>query len=146
MEFGPWWMEGGLIGLFVACFLAATVLPFSSEAVLAAMTFGPWSGLSLWAVASLGNTLGGMSSYGIGRLGDPVRMARWLRVDPTVAARWKDLVLRYGAWAALLTWLPFVGDPIAIALGLGRAPRWPVAVLMFMGKAVRYAVVLALLY
>ena len=52
---------------------------------------------------------------------------------------------RYGAWAALLCWLPVIGDPIAIALGLGRSRIWSTALLMLLGKALRYAVVLALL-
>lgn len=145
MEAGAWWAEAGLWGLFAASFLAATIVPFSSEALLAAMAFGPWRTITLWAVASTGNTLGGMTSYGLGRLGDPERMARWLRTDPAKAQRWQQRLHRYGAWAALLTWLPVVGDPIAIALGLGRAPAWAVAVLMFTGKAARYAVVLAVL-
>jgi membrane protein YqaA with SNARE-associated domain len=145
MEAGPWWVEHGLLGLFLASFLAATVLPFSSEAVLAAMAFGPWSGMGLWLAASLGNTLGGLTSYGLGRLGDLERIARWLRTPPAKAARWQGLIQRHGIWAALLTWLPFVGDPIAIALGLGRTAFWPTSLLMFAGKAARYAVVLAML-
>ncbi len=145
MELGDTWVELGLLGLFLASFLAASVLPFSSEAVLMGMTLGPWSLWSLWAVASAGNTLGGMSSYGLGRLGDLERIARWLRTDPAKALKWQVRLERYGAWGALLTWLPVVGDPIAIALGLGRAPIGPVFVLMFLGKAARYAVVLALM-
>jgi len=140
------WMEGGLAGLFLASFLAATVLPFSSEAVLAAATLGPWSTGALLLVASLGNTLGGMSSYGLGRLGDMDRIARWLRTDPGKALRWQQRIERHGAWAALLTWLPVVGDPIAIALGLGRAKALPVLLLMLLGKAMRYAALLAILY
>ncbi|MCW5900224.1 MAG: DedA family protein [Flavobacteriales bacterium] len=145
MEAGSWWIEAGLWGLFLATFLAATVVPFSSEAVLAAMALGPWPAATLWIVASTGNTLGGLSSYGLGRLGDLARIARWVRTDPERAAYWKVRIARFGVWAALLTWLPFVGDAIAIALGLARAPWWPVAVLMFAGKAARYAVVLALM-
>lgn len=145
MDLGPEWTTWGLAGLFAASFLAATVLPFSSEAVLAAMALGPWSGLGLWLAASLGNTLGGMSSYGLGRMGNLERISRWLRTDPARALRWQARIERHGAWAALLAWLPLVGDPIAIALGLGRTAFWPTALLMFAGKAIRYAVVLALL-
>lgn len=145
MELDPFWVELGLWGLFMAAFLAATVLPFSSEAVLAAATLGPWSTGTLLLVASLGNTLGGMSSYGLGRLGDMDRIARWLRTDPAKALRWQQRIERYGAWAALLTWLPVVGDPMAIALGLGRARPWPVLILMFLAKTTRYWVLLAML-
>jgi membrane protein YqaA with SNARE-associated domain len=145
MEFGPAWMDLGLAGLFLVCFLSATVLPFGSEAVLAAMALGAWPAWSLWLVASTANTLGGLTSYALGRMGDPARIARWLRTDPGMAMRWSGRIARQGVWAAGLTWLPFVGDPIAIALGLCRAPMVPVALLMFAGKAARYAVVLALL-
>ncbi|MBP7408359.1 MAG: DedA family protein [Flavobacteriales bacterium] len=145
MELAPAWADLGLWGLFLACFLAATVLPFSSEAILAVFAAGPWGTLVLLAVASAGNWLGGMSSYGLGRLGDPARIARWLRTEPAKVLRWQGRISRYGAWAALLCWLPFVGDVIAIALGLGRA-RWvPTALLMLAGKAIRYAIVLGML-
>ena len=107
MELFTEWASAGLPALFLACFLAATILPFSSEALLLAMALGPWGTLPLLLTASIGNTLGGMTNYGIGR------------------------------------WLPVIGDPIAIALGLFRTPAWPVLVLMFMGKAVRYAVLVA---
>lgn len=145
MEAGQWWLEAGLAGLFLASFLAATVLPFSSEAVLAAAALGPWPTWELFLVASVGNTLGGMSSYGLGRLGDMDRIARWLRTDSTKALHWQQRIQRYGVWAALLTWLPIVGDVIAIALGLARARALPMIALMFLGKAARYAVVLAVL-
>lgn len=145
MELGPVWAHWGLWGLFFACFLAATILPFSSEAVLAVCAIGSWSTLSLLLVASAGNWLGGMSSYGLGRLGDPGRIARWLRTDPAKAVLWQARIVQHGAWAALLCWLPVIGDPVAIALGLGRSRLVPTAALMLVGKAVRYAVVLAML-
>ena len=97
----------GLWGLFLASFLAATILPFSSELLVLAMATGPWDPLVVGGVASVGNWAGGMSSYGLGRLGDPDRIARWLRSDPIRAARWKDRLARYGPWGALLVW-PFM--------------------------------------
>jgi membrane protein YqaA with SNARE-associated domain len=145
MDLGPWWQDLGLPGLFLAAFVAATILPFSSEAVLAAMALGPWSSFALWAAASLGNWLGGMSSYGLGRLGDLRSLARWTGADPSRALAWQERARPYGAWAALLCWLPVVGDPIAIALGLMRSHLWGTALLMLLGKAARYAVVLAMM-
>ena len=68
---------------------------------------------------------------------------RWFRIKPEKAERWRGLVQRYGVWSALLCWLPVIGDPIAIALGLFRTSTWPVLVLMFIGKASRYAVLIA---
>ena len=138
-------MDGGLWGLFISSFLAATILPFSSEAVLAAMALGPWSTSLLWTVASTGNWLGGMSCYGIGRMGRLDRISSWLRMDPEKAIRSQQRVEKHGAWLALLTWVPLIGDPLAVALGLGRARAVPVAILMFVGKALRYMLVLAAL-
>ncbi|MBS1570043.1 MAG: DedA family protein [Bacteroidetes bacterium] len=145
MELFTGWSDAGLPALFLASFLAATVLPFSSEALLAAMAMGPWGTLPLLLTASIGNTLGGMTNYGIGRWLQEGKLLRWLRVNPAKGRRWEGHVQRYGPWAALLCWLPVVGDPIAIALGLFRARFWPVLLLMFIGKAVRYAVVVAAL-
>ena len=145
MDLGPAWAEWGLWGLLLASFLAATILPFSSEAVLAAMAMGAWSGTSLFVVASVGNTLGGLSNYAIGRWIPEGLVFKRLGVDASKASRWRSLVHRYGAWAALLCWLPVIGDAIALALGLFRAPFTPSAMLMFIGKARRYAMVLWLM-
>lgn len=143
MELFTGWADAGLPALFLACFLAATLLPFSSEALLAAMALGPWGTVALLAVASAGNTLGGLASYGIGRWLPEGRLMRWLHADPAKVERWAGLVQRRGAWGALLCWLPVIGDPLALALGLFRVRLVPVAVLMFIGKALRYAVVIA---
>ena len=106
---------------------------------------GRSSRIALWTAASLGNWLGGMSSYGLGRLGDLQRLARWTGADPNKALAWQERIRARGAWMALLCWLPVVGDPIAIALGLLRANVGVTALLMFIGKAARYAVVLAVM-
>lgn len=137
-----WSVASGLPGLFLACFLAATLVPFSSEAVLAAAALGPWSTLALLATATAGNWSGGLTTYAIGRWCDARTIARWLRTDPRKAEHWQHQVGRYGAWCALLTWVPFIGDPIALALGVFRVRPVPVAVLMLVGKAARYAVII----
>jgi membrane protein YqaA with SNARE-associated domain len=143
MELGESWMAWGLTGLFLASFLAATVLPFSSELVLLAMAGAGWPPLQLLVAASAGNWLGGMSSYALGHLGDAERLLRWLRVDAADAERWRRRTATHGPWAALACWLPVVGDVIAVALGLGRSPLVATALLMLVGKALRYAVLLA---
>lgn len=143
MDLGAGWADLGLPGLFLASFLAATLLPLGSELVLAAMLLGPWSSVALWATASVGNTLGGLTNYAIGRWVPQEKLLRWTRIDPAKAARWERPVQRYGVWCALLCWLPVVGDPLALALGLLRVRPWPVTALMFVGKAVRYAALIA---
>jgi membrane protein YqaA with SNARE-associated domain len=142
MELGTEWMAWGLPGLFLASFLAATVLPFSSEAVLLAMAVAGADALTLFGVATLGNSLGGLTNYGIGRWLPSDRFIRWARIDASKAQRWMALVQRRGTWTALLCWLPVIGDPIAIALGVCRAPLPLTALFMVIGKAARYAVLL----
>lgn len=135
-------MDFGYLGLFLATFLAATVIPFSSEAVLAAMLLSGFNPLACLTVASLGNTLGGLSSYGFGYLGDWSKITKWLGAKPEKVKRWKTQVDRYGSYTAILCWLPFVGDVIAIALGLFKTPFWHVTFFMSLGKTARYAVIM----
>ncbi len=145
MEIGQRWELWGLWGLFLSSFVAATLLPFSSEALLGVMLLQGWPELPLLGVATAGNTLGGLVNYGIGRWVPDGKLARWIGMDPEKAERWRMLAHRHGAWAALGCWLPVIGDPIALALGIFRTPLLSTAVLMAVGKAVRYAVVIGAL-
>lgn len=132
---------GVLLGLFAACFLASTVLPFSSEAaVVGALATGA---PLLWvlAAATIGNTLGGVTSYGLGYFG----YGWWSRrkpEKPMLPLAWQRRVDKYGHWLALLCWLPLVGDALAVALGAARASFWKVSFLMAIGKAARYALLI----
>lgn len=141
--FAQWFEATGLVGLFLAGFLAASILPFSSEAVLAAAALGPWNSLTLLGVAAAGNWLGGLTTYGIGYFCDADTVTRWLRADPRVAEKWRTRLGGMGTWSALLTWLPFIGDGIALALGVFRVRPVAVAVLMLAGRTARYAVIIA---
>lgn len=133
------WLELGYLGLFLATFLAATVLPFSSEAILGGMLYASFDPITCLIVATLGNSLGGLSSYGLGYLGDWHKLTKWLKTDETKVKRWQELIARYGSFTAILCWLPIVGDVIAIALGLFKTPFVPVALWMVLGKGLRYA-------
>lgn len=133
------WVDLGFWGLFLATFLAATVVPFSSEFVLVALIAAGFEPLGCLIVATAGNSLGGLSSYAIGRLGDYQRISKWLNIKADKIDRWKPRIDQYGHWMALLCWTPIIGDPIAVALGVFKV-RWvPVAILMAVGKGLRYA-------
>ncbi len=133
-------VELGYWGLFLASFLAATVIPFSSEAILSGMILAGANPLGALLVATLGNWLGGMSSYGIGRMGSIERVTRWLRVKPHQVHRMSELINGRFVWASLLCWMPVFGDVIAVTLGLFRANVWITSMGMFVGKALRYVV------
>jgi membrane protein YqaA with SNARE-associated domain len=127
--------EGGLAGVFLASFLAATVVPFSSEAVLFGyLKLHPGNAALAVALATLGNTAGGMTTYVIGRLVPE-------RKPDSKALAWLH---RYGAPATFFAWLPIVGDALCAAAGWLRV-NW-LAALLFMaaGRLARYLVIAAL--
>jgi membrane protein YqaA with SNARE-associated domain len=135
------WVEWGYLGLFLASFLAATVLPFSSEVVLALMLAGPFSPVGILIAATAGNWLGGVSSYGLGYLAKWDWIEKYLRTKREDVYRFKYRIERYGSVLAFFTWLPFIGDLLALALGVFRV-RWPkVFVWMLIGKFLRYLLI-----
>ena len=130
----------GYLGLFIASFLAATVVPFSSEVVFSAMVFG---GLDAWKcvfVATLGNWLGGMTCYYMGRLGKIEWIEKYLRIKKEKMEKFMGKLHRYGDWFAFFSFLPGLGDVIAVASGYFRCRWWIVALSMLLGKFVRYIV------
>lgn len=134
----------GLFGLFLGCLLSATVIPFSSEALVAGallLDYSPWTVI---LVATLGNTIGGMTCYLLGWLCKWSWIEKYLKVKEESLAKAQAKVGKYGALAALLAWLPVVGDVIAIALGVMRTRVLPTTLLMFVGKGLRYMVVTGL--
>ncbi len=119
--------------LFASSFLAATLLPGGSEAVLfGVLKLNPQQYWPALAVATLGNTLGGMSSYLIGRImpqRGEIKGLAWIK--------------RYGSPALLLAWVPIVGDPLCVAAGWLRVNPWLAAFHMALGKFARYLVIAA---
>jgi membrane protein YqaA with SNARE-associated domain len=131
-------LDPGYIGLFLASFLAATVLPFSSEVLFSTMLYGDYDFTLCLLSASAGNTLGGMSSYLLGFLVKWHWLEKYMNIPmekvKSLHLKIKDRV----AIASLLCWLPVIGDPLAVALGFMRAPALKVSVFMFTGKFLRY--------
>lgn len=127
--------ETGLWVLFSTGFLSATLLPGGSEAnLLAALTLGDIPAWQILTVVTLGNTLGGLTNYGLGRC-LPSKGSESPRAQTAMA--W---LRRYGCWSLLLSWLPVIGDPLCLAAGWLRLPFWWCVLAIFVGKAVRYAV------
>lgn len=137
-------LDYGYAGMFLASFLAGSILPFSSEALLIAFVRMGLDPVLTILFATLGNTAGSMTCYWIGHLGHMERIERWLKVKPEKLARAERFIRGRGAWMAFFSFLPVVGDGIAIVLGLMRA-NLPITLLsMTLGKLVRYvAIVLA---
>ncbi len=129
-----------LWGLFLASFLAATVVPFSSEALLSFLIINGTDPYTAVLVATVGNWLGGMSSYGIGYMGKWEWIEKYLRIKRTTIEKWHHRLYKRGAIFAFLSWLPGVGDIFAVGLGLLKSNVWVTAIAMLAGKFVRYVI------
>ena len=131
----------GYIGLFLAGFLSATILPMNSEGVLLILlsqNFDPWTCL---IIATIGNSLGGLTNYFLGKLGNPLWFKRF-GVKEEKLISFELRIQKYGYWLAFFSWLPFIGDPMTIALGFFRVPFWKVTFLIVLGKLLRYLVLI----
>ncbi|MDN3681653.1 YqaA family protein [Vibrio tapetis subsp. quintayensis] len=139
--FVEWLSESALWVLFSTGFLSATLLPGGSEAALIAiLKLGHYDVAEIILVATLGNTLGGLTNYWIGIL-LPNRTQS--EKHGHKALKWLE---RYGYWTLLLSWLPVIGDPLCLAAGWLRMKFIPCVILIAMGKALRYAVLTAAFY
>ncbi len=128
----------GYAGIFTGSFLAATVVPFSSDILVVGALVAGSSPLLTFIFATLGNWLGGLTSYYVGHLGKWEWIERWFRVKEETLEKHKDLISRHGSYIALLTWLPFIGDLLAIALGFYKVSFIKSATFMLIGKALRF--------
>ena len=129
--------------IFLVSFLSATVLPLGSEGLL--LYYANDVNLSifyLWLWASLGNTLGGLTNWFLGLFLVRFEHKKWFPVKADTRQKAERFFNRYGVWSLLFTWLPIVGDGIALVSGVLRTSIWYFLPLVFIGKAVRYALVL----
>lgn len=136
----------GYIGVFIAAFLAATILPFSSEVVLTGVLLAGAAYIPCMSAAIFGNFLGGMSCYWLGMLGKTEWIDNYLKLDHKKLERVKQWIAGKGSWVGFFVFLPGIGDFIAVALGFLRANVWIVAASMFLGKALRYWVWMEFVY
>lgn len=131
--------EVGLFGLFLASFLAATLLPGGSEMALVALLVAhPEQMPAALLLATLGNTLGGLTTYGMGRL-IPYKVGAGGTAK--FSERHAVTLRRWGPAALLLSWAPLVGDALCAAAGWLRLPLLPCVLWMAAGKAARYGLI-----
>ncbi len=135
----------GLLELFLSAFLAATLLPVSSELVLAWMASVSGADLLvLIVVATAGNTLGALLNWVLGRYCLRWRTHRWFPVSEPALERATAWMGRRGRWLLLFAWLPVVGDPLTFAAGALRVPLGGFTALVAIGKGARYVAVAVL--
>lgn len=128
-------------GLFLAAFVAATLLPAQSEALLAGLLlsghYPPWL---LLAVASAGNVLGSLVNWWLGTCIERFRERRWFPVNASQLRRAQHAYQRYGRWSLLLSWMPIIGDPLTVVAGVMREPWWRFLLIVTLAKVGRYLV------
>lgn len=132
-----------LCGLFAVAFVAATILPAQSEAALVGLQLAGYPVVLLVAVAGVGNTLGAVVNWALGRGVERYRDRRWFPVSPAALERASGWYGRWGRWSLLLSWAPLGGDALTVAAGVLREPLWSFLVLVAIAKFGRYAVLAA---
>ena len=135
-------IEYGYWGMGIAAFLAGTFVPFSSEAVMAALlattTMDP---VMVVVSATIGNVFGSMVNYAIGCFGTKEMIAHWFRISQEKIDKAQQYVMLYGALMGFITFIPLLGTAIAIALGILRANPWLTFLTTFLGKSIRYIII-----
>lgn len=138
-------IDWGYVGLFISALLAGSIIPFSSELVMVALVKVGLSPTLCVLAATLGNTVGGMTCYYMGRLGRIDWIERYFKVKKEKIDRMQSFLQGKGALMGFFAFLPFVGEAIAIALGFMRSNVVLTTLSMFVGKLVRYIAMLAAL-
>ncbi len=135
---------GAFVGLFLAAFGAATVLPFQSEPVLVGLLVsGQFSIPSLVLVASLGNVAGAVCNWFLGRFIDRFGDRTWFPAKRSSLDRAGNWYRRYGRWSLLLSWMPLFGDALTVLAGVLREPLWSFLLLVSVAKTGRYVALAA---
>ncbi|KTC14207.1 YqaA family protein [Pseudomonas viridiflava] len=132
-------------GLFMAALGAATLLPMQSETVLAGMLLSQaYPAVVLLWVATLGNVLGSILNWLLGRSIIRLRHKRWFPASEAQLEKAQRFYLKYGYWSLLLSWVPLIGDPLTLIAGVLREPLWRFVLIVTVAKGARYLVVAAL--
>jgi len=130
--------ELGYFGLFVAAFLAATILPLSSEVVLSILLLNGWSPVALIAIATVGNVLGSLTNYGLGYWASLEVIKKWLKMSEEEFVRAEQRFKKYGLFSLCFAWVPVIGDPITVVAGILRIRLLWFVLLVTAGKLLRY--------
>ncbi len=131
---------GALLGLAGIAFIAATIFPAQSEAALAALQIAGYPPSLLILFASIGNTLGAVVNWALGRGVEKFGERRWFPVSERQFDRAAGWYHRWGKWSLLLSWAPIIGDALTIAAGVFREPLWSFLLLVAFAKTARYIV------
>lgn len=135
-------IDYGYWGMFLSAFLAGSVLPFSSEAVMLGLLAAGVDPVPLLIYGSIGNVMGGMVNYGLGRLGKLEWLKKYFHLKQSSIDRAYKFMGGHGAWMGFFAFLPILGSAITVVLGLTRA-NLPLSVFSItLGKVMRYSLLI----
>lgn len=134
----------GYVGLFVACFISGTIIPFSSDIILISLIATGWDWKFCLLLASMANGAGGMVNYYLGSKGKTEWIEKYSNIKPEKINRLRNWLKNKGGYMAFFSWIPGVGHVMVIALGYMKANVWIVAPSLFAGKFLRYVVIIIL--
>jgi len=132
-------IDYGYWGMFLSAFLAGSVLPFSSEAVMLGLLAAGVDPVPLLIYGSIGNVMGGMVNYGLGRLGKLEWLKKYFHLKQSSIDRAYKFMGGHGAWMGFFAFLPILGSAITVVLGLMRANVAITVTSMTIGKFIRFA-------
>ena len=139
--------ELGYIGLFISCFLAATfVIPFSPEVILGVLIVKGFNLYITILIATIGNWMGGMTSYFVGRIGDWKKIEKYFKIKKEKVNAFKLRIDKWGSVLAFFTWFPIGGDILALSLGFFKVDAYKVSIWMLIGKFFRFVVSVLIIY
>ena len=134
------------LSLFFISFLAATILPFSSELTLAGLiSTSNYDNLLLLVVASFGNVLGSVFNWSLGFYSRNLTTKKWFPFKETQIERSSKWFSKFGKWSLLFAWVPIVGDPLTFVAGLLRVRFLDFIILVAIGKVSRYLIIFYLM-
>ncbi len=132
----------GYVGLLITSFLAATVLPFSSEVAVLLMHQLGFNRILILLFATTGNFLGALSNYYVGKLGNQHLLSKYVATDNEKLAKAQKLFEYWGTPILFFSWLPIIGDPLTIIPGILDSKLLPVVFWVLLGRALRYVFIL----
>jgi len=133
--------ELGYLGLFLSSFLAATILPLSSEVVLSALLLSDLPPVALVAIATTGNVLGSFTNYVLGYWVSLEVIKKWLKISEEQFFQAEQRFVKYGLFSLCFAWVPIIGDPLTLIAGVLRIRLLWFIILVTAGKLMRYVVV-----
>ena len=133
--------EFGYIGLFFASFLAATILPLSSEVVLVFLLLKSINPIILISVATFGNVLGSFVNYLIGAWGSALIIKKFLKISEDDFLKAKQRFKKYGVYSLFFAWVPIIGDPLTVVAGVLKINILLFIALVTSGKLIRYVII-----